>query len=133
MIKNQNHIILFDGVCNLCNSSVQFIIRHDPDKIYKFASLQSDFAQSFLKELHYKFLPDSILYLEDGKVYDRSTAALKINRHLSKPWNYTYFLIIIPRFIRDAIYDMIAKYRYSWFGKNDSCMIPTSDLKDRFL
>ena len=84
MNKAQNNIILFDGDCNFCNNTVQFIIKHDPNKIYKFASLQSDFAKKFLKDFHYKSLPDSILYIENDKIYDRSTAALKIGRNLSK-------------------------------------------------
>lgn len=133
MNKAQNNIILFDGDCNFCNNTVQFIIKHDPNKIYKFASLQSDFAQKFLIDLHYKSLPDSIFYIENDKIYDRSTAALKIGRNLSKPWNYTYFFILVPRFLRDVVYDIISKKRYSWFGKRDSCMIPSKDILDRFI
>ena len=78
-------------------------------------------------------MPDSILYIENDKIYDRSTAALKIGRNLSKPWNYTYFFILVPRFLRDVVYDIISKKRYSWFGKRDSCMVPSKDILDRFI
>lgn len=127
-------LLLFDGVCNLCNSSVQFIIRHDPEKKFLFASLQSDKGQEILKELglnNKEF--NSLILIENGKAYMRSTGALKIARHLSGLWKFLYIFIIIPSFIRDFLYNFVAHNRYRFFGKKDHCMIPTPELKARFL
>lgn len=126
-------IILFDGVCNLCNNSVQFIIRHDKDAYFKFASLQSDFGGR-LKEA--KQIPndvDSIILVENGKVYMQSSAILRIARHLDGAWKLAAAALIIPRPIRDLIYRYVARNRYRWFGRQDQCMLPSPDLKERFL
>lgn len=135
MINLENKsIILFDGVCNLCNSAIQFIIKRDKNKQFLFASLQSDAAQDILlhfKQKNYDF--DSIIFIENGKMHQKSTASLKISRHLTGFWKYSYVLIIIPKFIRDFCYSLIAQNRYKWFGKKESCMIPTKDLKSRFI
>lgn len=128
------NIILFDGVCNLCNASVQFIIERDPTAIFRFAALQSDFGQSILAKNSVNTEGgDSIILVEDGKVYDRSTAALRIARRLSGSIKLLYVFIIIPRPIRDFVYKIIAKNRYRWFGKQDACWMPTKALKARFL
>ncbi|MFP7253728.1 thiol-disulfide oxidoreductase [Virgibacillus sp. 7505] len=126
-------IILFDGVCNLCNSSVQFIIKHDEAAYFNFASLQSDFGGQ-LKET--KQIPDnvdSIILVENGKVYMQSSAILRIARNLDGVWKLAAAALIIPRPIRDMVYRYVAKNRYRWFGKQDQCMLPSPELKERFL
>ncbi|KYG81894.1 putative DCC family thiol-disulfide oxidoreductase YuxK [Roseivirga ehrenbergii] len=134
-INNQEHdILLFDGVCNLCNSSVNFIIDRDPKKHFKFAALQSDFGQSKLKELGFNQEEfDSLVLLSNGKVYRKSSAALRIAKKLNGLWPLLYIFILIPPFIRHGIYDIIGKNRYKWFGKQDSCRMPTPELKQRFI
>tara|TARA_A100000171_G_scaffold12675_1_gene10614 strand:- start:661 stop:1077 length:417 start_codon:yes stop_codon:yes gene_type:complete len=133
--KNKDHdILLFDGVCNLCNSSVNFIIDRDPKKHFKFAALQSDFGQSKLKELGFNQEEfDSLVLLSKGMVYRKSSAALRIAKKLNGLWPLLYIFILIPPFIRHGIYDIIGKNRYKWFGKQDSCRMPTPELKQRFI
>lgn len=127
-------VILFDGICNYCNRIVNFIIRQDKKKIFLFASLQSDFGQSILKENN---LPldvfDSLLLLDKGKLFQKSTAGLRLYNKLPWYWKWTQLFWIFPRFIRDAGYDLVAKNRYKWFGKKEKCMVPTPELRDRFL
>lgn len=127
-------IVLFDGVCNLCNKSVQFIIKRDKKKIFRFASLQSEFGQQVLNRHH---LPtddfNSFILLEGDTVFTQSRAALRVLKHLGHGWQIFYGFIIIPKFIRDGIYKWIARNRYKWFGKREVCMIPTPELKSRFL
>ena len=129
-----NGIILFDGVCNLCNGSVNFIIDRDKNHYFKFSAQQSAAGNRFLNEYQ---LPDSILQtivlIEDEKYYTRSTAALRIARKLDGAWPLMYGFIIIPQFIRNAIYNVIANNRYKWFGKSETCRIPTPELKSLFL
>ena len=130
----EDSIILFDGVCNLCNSSVQFVIKHDTQQKFKFASLQSDVAKSILHDLAADTNSfNSVILVEEGKVHYRSTAALRIAKQLSFPYNLLYAFIIIPPFIRNAVYDYIAKNRYKWFGKQEECWVPTPELADRFI
>lgn len=131
-MKPENRIVLFDGVCNFCNSSIQFIIRHDPKGIFKYAALQSDYAKKLVGD-RISPEPESVILYEDGKVYDRTTAALKIARHLSGLWPLLYIFIVIPAFLRDPIYKLIAKNRYKWFGKQEACMVPSKEIRDRFL
>lgn len=127
-------VILFDGYCNLCNGAVQFTIKRDRKNIFRFASLQSDFATKALTSFDLEpNQGDSFILLEDGKVYQRSTAALRVVKKLNGLWPLLYAFIIIPRFIRNGIYNFIAKNRYRWFGKQESCWVPTSELKARFL
>ena len=130
----EERIILFDGVCNLCNSSVQFVIKRDPNGEFKFASLQSKVA----KDLFQKFNTDpssfdSVVLIEKDVLYTKSAAALRIARNLPSLWPLMYVFIIIPRPIRDQGYDFISKHRYKWFGKKDQCAIPTPELQQRFL
>jgi predicted DCC family thiol-disulfide oxidoreductase YuxK len=129
-----NQTILFDGVCNLCNGSIQFVIQRDRSGIFNFAALQSTVGRELLQEYG---LPVNDLYsvilIKNGKAYQRSRAALEIARHLSGLWPLLYIFIIIPPFIRDSIYNWISRNRYRWFGKKDDCMIPTPELKSRFL
>jgi len=128
------HIILFDGVCNLCNSSVNFIIRHDRKNRFKFAALQSDTGIKLVRK--YEIDPretDSIILIQGEKHYIKSSAALRIAKDLSGVYPLLFVFMIIPPFIRNWVYDYIAKNRYKWYGKKDSCMIPTKELKDKFL
>lgn len=129
----QNGIILFDGVCNLCNGFVHRIIAADKNDYFRFASLQSEAGQSLLK--NHPNLQDlkSIVYLDNGKIYTKSTAAIKISSHLGFTWKILQLGYILPVFLRDGIYNIIAKNRYKWFGKKDQCMVPTPDLKAKFL
>ena len=127
-------VILFDGVCNLCNRSVNFILKRDSGKIYKFASLQSDAAINIFNKHNLnldKF--DTIVLIKDQKVYQKSNAILEVTRSLGGLWPLLYVFKLIPRFLRDALYNYLAKNRYSWFGKSDQCRVPTPDLKERFL
>lgn len=128
-------LVLFDGVCNLCNASVQFLIRRDPrGEKFQFASLQSAKAQEVLAQAHYPAGQlNTVLLVEGGKVYGRSTAALRLARKLPGLWPLLYGFIIVPPFIRDAVYNFIARNRYRWFGRQESCMIPTPELRNRFL
>ncbi len=127
-------VILFDGICNLCNASVQYVIKHDKKKLFRFASLQSSFGESVLKQYN---LPvntfNSFILLIDNKIYTRSTAALLVAKKLSGLIKLLYGFIIIPRFIRDFVYDIIAKNRYKWFGKKETCWVPTPELKSLFF
>ena len=131
---HQNAIVLFDGVCDLCESSVQFILLRDTAAYFKFASLQSNFAQEILLQqglatTHF----DSIVLLQNGKIFQRSDAALRIAKHLSGGWKLLYVFIVIPRFVRDAMYNFIATNRYRWFGKKNECMLPKPEWRNRFL
>lgn len=128
-----NRVVFFDGVCNLCNFSVQFIIARDTKKIFRFAPIQSDYARKHLhNEVINEFQPDSILLLDGKKIFRKSTAILNIFRSLDKGWPLFYVFIIVPPVIRDSIYDLIARKRYKWFGKRDECMVPSNDVMDRF-
>ena len=132
--KNKK-IILFDGVCNLCNNSVNFIIKHDKKDVFRFASLQSEIGQKLVSErgLDPDEL-DSIVLIEPGVAYYRkSTAALEISRELSGGYSLLKNFLFLPEGLRDVVYDLVANNRYKWFGKQESCMIPTPELKAKFL
>ena len=127
-------IILFDGVCNFCNGSVNFIIERDKEKYFKFAPLQSEIGQTLLSEHGIdKTITDSVVLIEDGKAYIRTTAALRIAKRLSGAWRFFYGFIIVPAFIRDVFYKLFAKNRYRMFGKQEACMMPTPEIRERFL
>ena len=131
---NTHPTILFDGVCNLCNSSVQYVIKHDSDAVFKFAFLQEETGRQLLKQYGLSSNDlNSFVLIQDNKAYTRSTAALKVAKQLTGPVKLLYGFIIVPAFIRNAVYDLIARKRYKWFGKKDSCMIPTAALRTRFL
>lgn len=134
MSNNETHILLFDGVCNLCNSIVQFTIKRDPKGKFKFASLQSESGQALLKKFG---LPtddfDSFVFISGDKLFLKSSAGLHVLKELGGFWKMFYFLIIFPRPLRDFIYNIIAKTRYRIFGKRDTCMVPTDNIKQRFL
>jgi len=133
--RQEGHgVVLFDGVCNLCNGSVQFIIARDPAAHFRFAPLESEVARRMLAGAAASGpLPDSVALIEHGRVYTRSDAALRIVRGLRFPWPLMYVLIVVPGWLRDKIYDTVARHRYRWFGKRDACMVPTPELRERFL
>ncbi len=130
----QNAIILFDGVCNFCNGSVNFIIDRDKTGYFKFAPLQSEIGEKLLAENGIdKTVTDSVVLVEDGKVYTHSTAALKIAGRLEGKWSWFGHLSVVPSFVRDGFYKLFAKYRYKLFGKQEACMLPTPEVRARFL
>lgn len=130
----QHPILLFDGVCNYCNSMTNFIIRQDKKKVFRFSPLQSSFGQRILKE---NDLPmdvfESFILLDRGKLYKKSTAGLRAYNKLPWYWKWTQLFWIFPRFIRDWVYGIFAKNRYKWWGKREECMMPTPELRERFL
>ena len=126
--------ILFDGVCNFCNASINLIIDRDSKGIFKFAALQSEVGQELLKKFGLKTSDfDSIVAIEGDKVYQKSDAALEIARRMDGIWKFFYVFKIIPPFLRNPIYDLVARNRYRIFGRTDACRIPTPELKARFL
>ena len=130
-----SHIVFFDGVCNLCNWSVDFIIKRDAEGVFKFASLQSDVAQGLLAD-HRADVDKgmrTIVLLKNDRLYYRSDAVLEICRDLSNPWPLLAIFKVIPRFIRDAVYRFISKNRYRWFGERNTCRVPTIEEQQRFL
>ncbi len=129
-------VVLFDGVCNLCNGAVQFIIDRDPQSVFRFASLQSDAGRALLASHGYSLPagdPETLILVEQGQVFERSTAALKIARHLRGGWKVFAALLVLPAGFRDLGYRFIAAHRYRWFGKADACRLPTPELRTRFL
>lgn len=127
-------IILFDGVCNLCNYFVQFVIKRDKNNIFKFSSLQSEFGQNLLRKFEkVNSEPDTVVLYKEEKMFTESTAAIKILSQLGFGYKFFFVFLIIPKFIRDAFYRFVADNRYRWFGKRDSCMVPTEELKNKFI
>ncbi|HZH64002.1 MAG TPA: thiol-disulfide oxidoreductase DCC family protein [Flavisolibacter sp.] len=131
----QNHpVVLFDGVCNFCNASINFIIKQDTKKKFHFAALQSEAGQKLLEEYG---LPkegfDSFVLIDKGRVYKKSSAGLRVYGKLAWYWRWSQAFWLAPQFLRDAVYDLIAKNRYKWFGKKEACMIPGAEVKERFL
>jgi predicted DCC family thiol-disulfide oxidoreductase YuxK len=131
----QRQIILFDGLCNLCNASVLFVLENEKEPTFRFASIQSDAGQDLLA---WCGLPSgysqAVVFIDRGEVFLGSTAALKIGQQLRFPWSLlSSIALIVPPFVRDRVYEQIAVHRYHWFGKRDACMLPTADLKARFL
>ena len=129
-----DRIVLFDGVCDLCNSFVQFIIKHDPAGKFKFAPLRSVEAERVLEGMPIALRAlDTVIYVRNGRVFTRSTAALLIITDLGGAWSSIRLLSFIPTFLRDLLYDAIAKHRYRLFGRREECMVPTPEISDRFL
>ncbi len=127
-------IVLFDGVCNFCNGSVNFVIERDKENYFKFAPLQSEIGQRLLdKHGINKAETDSVILIDNERVYTHSTAALKIAQKLDGAWSFFYTFIIIPKPIRDFFYKLFARYRYKLFGKQETCMMPTPEIRQRFL
>ncbi|PKD17217.1 thiol-disulfide oxidoreductase [Salegentibacter salinarum] len=134
-LPKDNKIVLFDGVCNLCNNAVTFIIEHDKKDVFRFASLQSEIGKKLVEErgMDPNEL-DSIVLIDPGVAYYRkSTAALEISRELSGGYSLLKHFNFIPEGLRDGIYNFVANNRYKWYGKKESCMIPTPELKSKFL
>jgi predicted DCC family thiol-disulfide oxidoreductase YuxK len=125
-------VLLFDGVCTLCNGFVRFVIDRDPAGRFQFAPLQSDAARRVLGAAPQP-LPDSLVLVENGRLFTRSTAALRVARGLRFPWPLAYLFVAVPRPVRDWLYDAVARNRYRWFGRRDVCMVPTPELRARFL
>lgn len=127
-------VVLFDGVCNLCNASVTFVIDRDAAGYFRFAPLQSDEGRRLLAD-HAHGEPDlnSVMLIEDGRLYTRSAAALRVAHRLKGLWSWLYVFIVVPAPLRDAVYDFVARHRYRWFGKQDACRVPTPELRARFL
>jgi predicted DCC family thiol-disulfide oxidoreductase YuxK len=132
-MKEQNPIILFDGVCNLCNGTVDFLLKHDSKKQFRFASIQSEAAQLLFRKFQIPAETDSVILIKSNKVYFESDAAIEIAGMLSFPWKMVAVFRIIPKKMRDNIYRRIAKNRYRWFGKRDICRIPAPMEKDSFI
>ncbi|MFN0134775.1 MAG: thiol-disulfide oxidoreductase DCC family protein [Phycisphaerae bacterium] len=132
-MSSRQPVLLFDGVCNLCNSSVRWIIARDHSAKIRFTSLQSPAARELLASRGVSDLPDSMVLLDDAGTHTRSTAAIRVARLLGFPWSLAIMAMIIPRFMRDALYDWIARNRYRWFGRQNACMVPTPELRARFL
>ncbi|GAB3518676.1 thiol-disulfide oxidoreductase DCC family protein [Emticicia fontis] len=128
-------VILFDGVCNFCNASINFLIDRDKKGAFKFAALQSEPGREILAKYHITSVTefDSVILEKDGKLYQKSDAALEIARNMDGAWRLLYVFKIIPGFIRDFVYDLVAKNRYRFMGKMDACRIPTPELRARFL
>ncbi len=130
----EKRIVLFDGVCNLCNQAVTFIIKRDSKDAFRFASLDSDVGKKLLHQ--YKIDPnkiDSIILIQEGQAYIKASAALRIAKNLRPPVSWLFCFKVLPLWLTNGVYDFIARNRYRWFGKRDSCMIPTKDLKSKFL
>ena len=127
-------VLLFDGVCHLCSGWAGFVIRNDPDGVVKLATVQSVSGQEILRALG---MPtdtfDTLVFVEDGRAWFRSAAVLRILRHMRRRWQFARALAIVPAGLRDACYDVIARNRYRWFGKRETCLLPTPDIARRFL
>ena len=134
-LSNEKFLVLFDGVCNLCNASVQYIIKHDKKDRFRFTAIQSEIGQEIIKTHQIDtFKMDSIiLYSEKKRISDKSSAALKIAMILGFPISVLGVFWIVPPFIRNWVYDYIAKNRYKWYGKRDNCMVPSPELQKKFL
>ena len=133
-METPHAVVLFDGVCNFCNASVRFIARRDARGYFHFAPLESDAGQQLLSEWGLNGTAiDSVVLVEGGRASVKSTAALRIARRLSGLWPLVVVFLIVPRFLRDAVYDVIARNRYRWFGRSEQCMVPSAELRARFL
>ena len=130
----EKKIILFDGVCNFCNYWINFALKRDKKKKLMFTPLQGETAKQLLPQYHINPTSiNSVIFIDKGKAYTQSSASLRICKYMSGGWKLFYGFIIIPKFIRDFFYNIIARNRYKWFGKKESCMVPTPKVKDRFL
>lgn len=133
-MENDQPIILFDGVCNFCNGVVNFLIKQDKEKKLRFAALQSEAGKKILVQygfpVHYR---QSFIFINKSKASRKSTAALKLFNQLPWYWKWMQIFWIVPKFLRDAVYEFVSKHRYEWFGKKNQCMVPTADTKSRFL
>jgi predicted DCC family thiol-disulfide oxidoreductase YuxK len=130
----QHDVILFDGMCNLCSSSVQFVLRRDASAHFKFASLQSEYAENVIRNSAMTSLPNSVVLVTSaGEVYTESGAAIRIAQHLGGFWPLMRIFLVVPAFVRNAVYQLVARNRYRMFGKSDTCWLPDAKWKERFL
>ena len=130
----ENPVVLFDGVCNFCNYWVNFALKRDKKKKLKFSPLQGETARQILEKYNFNTTAlSSVILIDKNRIWTQSSAAIRICKYLKGGWKLCYGLIIIPKFIRDFFYNIIARNRYKWYGKRDKCMIPTPELRDRFL
>jgi len=133
-ISKKHPILLFDGVCNLCNGFVQYTIERDPEGQFRFAALQSDVGKEVLQHINLSTEDlDTAILIEDGKIYTQSTVGLRMIKKMNVWYSFIYFLIIFPKSFRDFFYRILARNRYKWFGEKETCMIPTPELQARFL
>jgi predicted DCC family thiol-disulfide oxidoreductase YuxK len=133
-VSERHPVLLFDGVCNLCNRWIQFVIERDPDAVFRFAPLQSPAAQRALDKCGYDGDSlDSVVLVDDGECYAKSDAVIRTARHLGGVYRLLGPTGIVPRRLRNWLYDFVADHRYGWFGKRDQCMMPSPDVEDRFL
>jgi predicted DCC family thiol-disulfide oxidoreductase YuxK len=135
-LKSHQPIVIYDGVCNLCNSTVNFVMDHDPTQRFKFLQNQSPKTQMLLEQFDTKGIvpSDSVMLFQNDQIYVQSEAALRIGTQLSQPWSIlAYSAQIIPKFIRDRVYHFVGQRRYKWFGKTESCRVPTPDIRSRFI
>lgn len=134
MNMNDYQIVIFDGICNLCNGATQFIIKRDTNNIFLFAAMQSDAAKKMLNEyVANREIPDSIILIKDKKIYEKSDALIEITTHLSGLWPILKISRVIPKKLRDCLYDWLAKNRYKIFGKRETCILPTTELQKKFI
>lgn len=132
-IELNEAVILYDGVCNLCNASVRFILRYEKGPRYRFAPLQGDFASKVRYQYALPEDSDSVVLIENNQIFTASTAALRIAKHLKVPWSWLFVFEVLPVSFRDAVYHWIARNRYRWFGKKDYCEVPSPEVAYRFL
>lgn len=129
-----NSIVLFDGVCNFCNYWVRFAIKRDKKKKLRFGTLQGEAAKKLLEKYNFHTTSlNSVILIDKERIWTQSSAAIRICKYLNGGWKLFYGLIIIPKFIRDFFYNIIARNRYKWYGKREECMIPSADITERFL
>jgi len=133
MADEPKSLVLFDGVCNFCNDAILFIIDRDPRERFEFASLQSERGQQTLREHALGESISTVALVQDGRAYTKSKAALRVAKRLRWPWPLFYVLMLVPSFVRDAAYDWFAARRYVFFGKSESCRVPTPELRRRFV
>lgn len=126
-------VILFDGACSFCERSVQFIIKRDPDQYFSFAALQSDAGKALAARYNLTGDMDSFIFIDKETCYDKSAAALHVAKHLKGVWKMAFLFIVLPKPIRDFVYDQFSKRRYTWFGEKESCKLPTPEERKRFL
>lgn len=132
--RDDHPVILFDGVCNLCEGFVQYVIRRDPDAIFRFAPLQSDPGRELLDQCGYdEHDLEGVVLVDDGQCYRKSGAVIRTGMHLGWPYRVLGPTRFVPKFIRDSVYDFVANRRYRWFGKKEQCLMPTPDIRNRFL
>lgn len=132
-LDDNNPILLFDGVCNFCNSWVNFIIRHDKKNKFRFSTLQSETGKKLLKEYKISEKDDTAVLIFKGKAYIKSSMGLHVLYHIGGVYSIPFIFVLVPEYIRDFYYEIIARNRYKWWGKENECMIPTPEVKNKFL